>query len=135
MRYHWGLAVGHVYTHQRPSRHAGVLWPDEKHQEVNVREVPDVQADKPSDQDFCQNNDGHLIADLQADQHAESGDPRSGEDSMGGSESSSRDNSDGEETGEDSDSLEGSDTASDSSSMLLDFEEMYGDAFCDDYED
>jgi hypothetical protein len=54
---------------------------------------------------------------------------------MGGSESSSRDNSDGEETGEDSDSLEGSDTASDSSSMLLDFEEMYGDAFCDDYED
>jgi hypothetical protein len=26
MRYHWGLAVGHLYTHQQASKHAGVLW-------------------------------------------------------------------------------------------------------------
>lgn len=26
MRYHWGLAVGHVYTHQQKSSHRGVLW-------------------------------------------------------------------------------------------------------------
>lgn len=27
MRYHWGLAVGHVYTHERPSTNLGFIWP------------------------------------------------------------------------------------------------------------
>jgi len=28
MRYHWGLAVGHVYTHRRQCSDAGVIWSD-----------------------------------------------------------------------------------------------------------
>jgi hypothetical protein len=27
MRYHWGLGVGHVYTHRRQCTDAGVIWP------------------------------------------------------------------------------------------------------------
>lgn len=27
MRYHWGLAVGHVDTHERPLAHSGFIWP------------------------------------------------------------------------------------------------------------
>ena len=27
MRYHWGLAIGHIYTH-KPSRHGGEVAPD-----------------------------------------------------------------------------------------------------------
>jgi hypothetical protein len=26
MRFHWGLAVGHVYTHQQRCTNAGVIW-------------------------------------------------------------------------------------------------------------
>jgi hypothetical protein len=28
MRFHWGLAVGHTYTHQQPSTNAGFIWAD-----------------------------------------------------------------------------------------------------------
>lgn len=28
MRYHWGLAVGHVHTHHQQSSHPGMTWPD-----------------------------------------------------------------------------------------------------------
>jgi hypothetical protein len=28
MRFHWGLAVGHTYTHQQPSTNPGFIWAD-----------------------------------------------------------------------------------------------------------
>ena len=131
MRYHWGLAVGHVYAHHRSSTHAGVLWPRTRHQDTDTdtHDAPFMREDNHSEREVDVN------AEIQADQYGTApADARSEDDSI----SECGENTDGEGTGSGS-SQNGSDRGSESNSgsdqALLDLEEMYGDTWYDEYED
>jgi hypothetical protein len=55
MRYHWGLAVGHVYTHNQQCTHAGVLWPTKNHNsQHNSQQSDDDDSEvAPSTRQHC----------------------------------------------------------------------------------
>jgi len=54
MRYHWGLAVGHVYTHHRQCTQAGVLWPTRNH---NFQQTADSEVTPSTSGDSDRNSD------------------------------------------------------------------------------
>jgi len=115
MRYHWGTAVGHVYTHQQECANEGVLW-------SGSRDEPEDSEDpEPSDQtvteEFRYRN--HI-----ANADFVNGGPGSGTDGSG-SDSSDEDWEPESDVSQSNDELDNDSEASD----LL---EMYGDDCSDD---
>lgn len=56
MRFHWGLAVGHVYAHRQLCTNAGVIWGEtnQRFQSGNVpKECPDL-SDLGMEEDSCE---------------------------------------------------------------------------------
>jgi hypothetical protein len=139
MRHHWGLAVGHVYSHHRQCTHAGLLWPARNNTSQHLSDSDIMPSTRSLDNPHHPTEDE--LSDVTQDprnsevspgtsslaEQLESGpDPADG-DTSSCSGSGSDDEWDNEE-GYESDGLEESDEENSSSDEreLLEFEEMYG---------
>jgi hypothetical protein len=108
MRYHWGLAVGHVYSHQRRCTNAGVAWFDDN---------PGVQSRDDSDEV------------MGLDEPNQSDEVNAGPEPGTDGSVSDSDSSDGDWTPSDTDDSQTSDFDDE---LQLDIDEMYGEGGSDD---
>ena len=51
VRYHWGHAVGHVYTHQRQCTDTGMIWSDTNHSRDSLDQAAMEELHEPSQMD------------------------------------------------------------------------------------
>ena len=117
MWFHWGLAVGHIYTHQQQCSDAGVVWGN-TNQTFESRNIPE-EGGEVSD---------HREDDVGEPSNMDHTNQRSGSHTDGsGSES---DNEDYEPSDEDDD--ESSNLGEDEDSEWLDIDEMHGHEELDD---
>jgi hypothetical protein len=122
MRFHWGLAVGHVYTHQQLCTNAGVIWRD-TNQRFRSGDVPG-EAVEPTDQ---------MVPEDDPDSLRETSDTDSGHFNIGSG--SGTDGSGSESDDEDYEPSDGDDdqsSDSDEDEHWLDMDEMYGPEDSDD---
>ena len=135
MRYHWGLAVGHVYAHREKSTHMGVVWRhagdeghcDEMAQQLNPSTGEVHSGEHEGGHKDCMGADPHVSAEIRENRgghQSESG--YNGPSQVSGLE---EDYESGDTEESDEDSTDCSETA------LLDFDEMYGDMALEEYED
>jgi hypothetical protein len=111
MRFHWGLGVGHVYTHRQPCTAAAVVWGSSESESFQSGNVP--QSPEPLDQTRME------------------GDISSGPGTDGsGSDSDDRDYELSEEDGDDK--SDDDDDDSEEEVRLLDMDEMYGSIYSDE---
>lgn len=128
MRFHWGLAVGHTYTHRRRSEHAGVLWP--------CRDA----GPRSASGDRSTVNDGGGDAGCSGGDHQDVGpqhtnDPDLGSESEGeGGLGFEEDEQEPDEDSEDEQDID-SDEGSEDEREALALDEMYGDVGSDEEDD
>jgi hypothetical protein len=110
MRYHWGLAVGHVYTHRHECTNEGVSWPGIN--EYECLDSPDEERGPPDQDQMMEepNQTDHVDVDL-----------GSGTDGSG-SDSDDEDWSPSEED----------ESQSSDDEYLADIDDMYGEGGSDD---
>jgi hypothetical protein len=139
MRYHWGLGVGHVYSHQQSCTNAGVLWPGVA-ERSQCRATAEPADEESMDRDDGISNmerggiDGNCCGSGGSQHDGSDGDGDSNGDGDGSGDEWNGQDEGGCESWEESDGgdeMEWSDEQD-----LLDFDEMYGHADTDSqYED
>jgi len=58
MRYHWGLAVGHIYTHQQQCTDAGVAWSNADQCFPFADDIEELQPDQMATEEHINLNPG-----------------------------------------------------------------------------
>lgn len=58
MRFHWGLAVGHVYTHRSKCKNASVVWPHARRRTTGNDNATEDGATQPQAQDLRDEGSG-----------------------------------------------------------------------------
>lgn len=136
MRYHWGLAIGHVYTHRQRSTHAGVSWPgiDVYSKRRTATPPVDPQIEPRLEKEQREGN-GESMVDIDGNGGENGGDGDGSED-----DDKVQDDIGTDDEWEDEDGWTESDGDDDSEWSnerdLLDLDEMYGYAEVDsEYED
>lgn len=143
MRFHWGLAVGHIYTHHSASSHEGVLWPSARRNNARQRGSPGDRTNVHSTYDGVQHRNEDIspnqtasaqrsggsrslsatgsIPDTPSTSNVDAGLESEGEDIL--REESEREEDSDYSPSTDSEAAEGSDDDEE----VLAFDDMYGD--------